>query len=211
MCEVLRGILFIVWAENDIIKADFMPSKSTTIPAKMKIGIHLEELKIMHRNRHLFVRGFSDQKNVCLKMQICSEQIGKNAILMHLHAIIPGISSSGELENILTTNFKWFSSSVELWEVAAKFLVSSVKDIDTVGFLSFFSCFTRTIKIPLKFPAFTFNDCQSQLLIQKLIRPLLLWWGVGGGGEDHLNFAMPQGGSQKFYSYSRGSLKMYKT
>ena len=37
------------------------------------------------------------------------------------------------------------------------FLVSRVK-VDTVGFLSFSSSFTQTtIKIPLKFPAFTFN------------------------------------------------------
>ena len=45
MCEVLRGMLFIVRAGNDIIKADFVPSKGTTFPAKMKNGIHLEELK----------------------------------------------------------------------------------------------------------------------------------------------------------------------
>ena len=45
MCEVLRGILLIVWAGNDIIKADFMPSKRTTFPTEMKIGMHIEELK----------------------------------------------------------------------------------------------------------------------------------------------------------------------
>ena len=43
-------------------------------------------------------------------------------------------------------------------KLSAKFLVSRIKDIDTVGVLSFFSSFTqRTIKLPLKFPAFTFN------------------------------------------------------
>ena len=43
-------------------------------------------------------------------------------------------------------------------KLSAKFLVSRIKDIDTVGFLLFSSSFTRTtIKIPLKFPAFTFN------------------------------------------------------
>ena len=43
-------------------------------------------------------------------------------------------------------------------KLSAKFIVWRVKDIDTVGFLSFFSSFTRTaIEIPLKFPAFTFN------------------------------------------------------
>ena len=45
MCEVLRGILFIVSAGNDIIKADFMPFKRTNFPTKMKIGVHLKEIK----------------------------------------------------------------------------------------------------------------------------------------------------------------------
>ena len=43
-------------------------------------------------------------------------------------------------------------------KLSAKFLVSRVKDIDTMGFLSFFSSFSQTtIKIPLKFAAFTFK------------------------------------------------------
>ena len=41
----LRGVLFIVRAGSDIIKADFMHTKRTNFPTKMKIGIHLEELK----------------------------------------------------------------------------------------------------------------------------------------------------------------------
>ena len=41
----LRGVLFIVRAGNDIIKADFMHTKRTNFLTKMKIGIHLEELK----------------------------------------------------------------------------------------------------------------------------------------------------------------------
>ena len=41
----LGGVLFIVRAGNDIIKADFVHNKRTTLPTKMKIGIHLEELK----------------------------------------------------------------------------------------------------------------------------------------------------------------------
>ena len=45
MCQVLRGMLFIVWAGNDIINADFVPSKITIFPTKIKSGIHLEELK----------------------------------------------------------------------------------------------------------------------------------------------------------------------
>ena len=42
---MLRGVLFIVQAGNDIIKADFLHTKRTTLPTEMKIGIHLEELK----------------------------------------------------------------------------------------------------------------------------------------------------------------------
>ena len=41
----LRDVLFIVRAENDIIKVDFMHINRTTFSTKMKIGIHLEELK----------------------------------------------------------------------------------------------------------------------------------------------------------------------
>ena len=41
----LRGVLFIVRAGSDIIKTDFMHTKRTNFPTKMKIGIHLEELK----------------------------------------------------------------------------------------------------------------------------------------------------------------------
>ena len=37
-------------------------------------------------------------------MQICIEQIGENAILMHFHAIVLNKHSSGEPENTLTTS-----------------------------------------------------------------------------------------------------------
>ena len=50
-------------------------------------------------------------------MQICMEWNGENAILMHFHAIVPDARSSAEPENIITTSYRWFSSSVELWEV----------------------------------------------------------------------------------------------
>ena len=40
-------------------------------------------------------------------MQICIERVGENAILMHFHAIISDIRSSGEPENILTTNYRF--------------------------------------------------------------------------------------------------------
>ena len=41
----LRGVLIIVRAGNEIIKADFIHTKRTTFPTKMKIGINIEELE----------------------------------------------------------------------------------------------------------------------------------------------------------------------
>ena len=41
----LRGVLFIVRAGGNIIKAEFMHTKTTNCLTKLKIGIHLEELK----------------------------------------------------------------------------------------------------------------------------------------------------------------------
>ena len=46
------------------------------------------------------------KSNMFENRQICEERIGKNAILMNFHAIIPDIRSSGELENNLTTDYK---------------------------------------------------------------------------------------------------------
>ena len=43
--RMLRGVLFIVRAGGDIIKVEFMHTKRTNCLTKMKIGIHLEELK----------------------------------------------------------------------------------------------------------------------------------------------------------------------
>ena len=43
--SIFRGVLFIVRAGNDIIKADFVHTKRITLNTEMKIGIHLEELK----------------------------------------------------------------------------------------------------------------------------------------------------------------------
>ena len=124
-------------------------------------------------------------------MQICKEQIDKTAILMHAHAIIPDIRSSGELENILTTNYEWFSSSMEPWEVVRQI---SCKDIDTVGVLSFsVSNFTRTtINIPIKFPAFTFDKPKGWSISasnSEANSPAFIMRGKG----DHLTFAIPQG------------------
>ena len=71
-------------------------------------------------------------------MQICVERIGENAFLMHFHAIVPDIRLSGEPENILTTNYRCFPGVWNYGKFSTKFLVSSVKVIVTVGFLSFF-------------------------------------------------------------------------
>ena len=90
-------------------------------------------------------------------------------------------------------------------KLSAKFLVSRVKDIDTAGFLSFFSSFTRTtIKIPLKFLAFTFNKPKGWSISASNTEANSAAFIVG----DHLNFADTSGGSQKFYSYSRGITKI---
>ena len=43
--KLLRGVLFIVRAGGNIIKEEFMHTKRTNCLTKMKIGIHLEELK----------------------------------------------------------------------------------------------------------------------------------------------------------------------
>ena len=39
-------------------------------------------------------------------MHICIERIGENANLIHCHAIVPDIRSSGEQEHIITTNYR---------------------------------------------------------------------------------------------------------
>ena len=67
----------------------------------------------------LLLEVLRSEKPICLKMQICIERIGENAILMHFHATVSDTLSSRELENILTTNYRRFSSSVELWEVVS--------------------------------------------------------------------------------------------
>ena len=45
MRKLSRRVLFIVRAGGDIIKSKFMHTKRTNYLTKMKIGIHLEELK----------------------------------------------------------------------------------------------------------------------------------------------------------------------
>ena len=70
-------------------------------------------------------------------MQICMERIGENAILMHFDAISPDIRSSGELENIPTQIIDHFPAVWNYGKLSANFILSSVKVIDTVGFLSF--------------------------------------------------------------------------
>ena len=59
---------------------------------------------------------------------------------MHFHAIVPDIRSSGEPENIRTT-YCTLDDFPAVWnyrKLSAKFLVSSVKVIDTVDFCRFF-------------------------------------------------------------------------
>ena len=72
-------------------------------------------------------------------------------------------------------------------KLSAKFLVSHVKDVDTVGLLSSFSSFTRTtIKIPLKLSSFTFNKPKGWSILASNtegISVAFLWRGGGGGGE----------------------------
>ena len=61
---LLRGVLFIVRAGNDIIKSDFIHTKRISFPTKIKIAILSEKAQVMHRNWHLFaIRVFSGQKN----------------------------------------------------------------------------------------------------------------------------------------------------
>ena len=58
---------------------------------------------MMHRNRHPFVtRVFlRSEKPICLKIQICVQGIGENAILMHFNAVVLDMRSSGELWKVV--------------------------------------------------------------------------------------------------------------
>ena len=81
-------------------------------------------------------------------------------------------------------------------KLSVRFLVSRVKDIDTVGFLPFFSSFTRTtIKIPLKFHAFTFNKPKGWSISASNTEANSAAFIVRG---DQLNFAIPQGDKKNF-------------
>ena len=85
-------------------------------------------------------------------MQICIERNGENDILMYFLAIVPNIRSSGEPENIKPQVFDDFPAVWNCGKLSAKFIFSSIKVSDMVGFLSFFKSFTRTtIRIPLKY------------------------------------------------------------
>ena len=53
----------------------------------------------MPRNLHFFLLE-------CSPVRETMEQIGENAILMHFHAIVTDICSSGGPENILTSNYR---------------------------------------------------------------------------------------------------------
>ena len=79
-----------------------MHTKRTTFPTKMKIGVYLKDAQESAPACYQSV--LQSEKAVCLKMQICIERIGENAIFKQFHAIVPDISSSGRLENTQTTN-----------------------------------------------------------------------------------------------------------
>ena len=67
-----------------------------------------------------------------------------------------------------------------------------------------------TIKVPLKFPAFTFNKPKGWSISASNTETNSATFIMRLGG-DRLNSTIPQGGSEKFHSYSRGSLKIHKT
>ena len=93
----------------------------------------------MLRNRYLFViRVFSGQKKpICLKMQICIERIGENAILIHfmlLYLIYVHLEDRRTFQTQIIDDFPVVWSYGKL---PAKYFVSSLKVIDTVGFCRF--------------------------------------------------------------------------
>ena len=103
---ILRGILFIVRVGNEINKADLMHTKRTTFPTEKKIGIHLEEQKYCTEISTFLLPECSPiRKTNMFKNADFYRANWQNATLMHFHAIVPDIRSSGEPENILTTNY----------------------------------------------------------------------------------------------------------
>ena len=99
---------------------------------------------------------------------------------MHVHAIIPDIYVHREnYRTFLRKIIKDFPAVWNYGKLSAKFIISRIKDIDTVGVLSF--SFQVLLEQLLKFllnslPSLLTSprDSQSQLRIQKLIGPLLL-------------------------------------
>ena len=89
-----------------------------------------------------------------------------------------------------------------------KFLVSRVKDIDMVGFLSFFfsSCTQTTIKILLEFPAFTFKKPKEWSIPASNTEANSVSFIMRG---DHLNFAIPQGGITKILLIQWGDYEKF--
>ena len=95
-------------------------------------------------------------------------------------------------------------------KLPANFLVSRVKDIDTVGFLSFiFSRFPRTtIKIPLKFPAFTYNKPKGWSISASNTEANSAAFVMRGGS---LKFCNTSGDHKNFTHTTGGLLKISKT
>ena len=86
-------------------------------------------------------------------------------------------------------------------KLSAKFLVSRVKDIDTVGFLSFFQVLLEQL---LKFSAFTCNKPKGWSISASNTEANSAAFIMRGG---HLNFAILQG-DQKNFTHT---VKIYKT
>ena len=92
----------------------------------------------MHRNRHFFaIRVFSGQKN----QYVCKCRFVQNKLARTLCTFMLSYQIYVHLENGRTFQPQIIDDFPAVWsygKLSSKFLVSSVKVIDTVGFLSFF-------------------------------------------------------------------------
>ena len=113
---------------------------------------------------------------------------------MHFHVIIPDIRSSGEPGTFYPQIINDFPAVWNYGKLSAKFLVSSVKDIGTVGFCRFFKFYSNNIKIPLKFPAFTFNKPKGWSISASNTEDNSAAFIMKGGGERSLKFCNILGG-----------------
>ena len=77
-------------------------------------------------------------------------------------------------------------------KLSTKFLVSSVKDIDTVGLFSFSQVLVEQLfrKFPLKFPAFTFSKPKG--------------WSVSAWNTEAISAAFIMRGNHKNLTHTAG-------